>query len=268
MTPKSRTLEALANERNVTADSLLAKIRFILKQNKPKKRYLSLIDGTSDVEFEVDCKSIGIIKNKYGSFYEYYFQINDNWIDYSVLIMTENYDENHMPIFKQQDYLLTKFNSQCESQTLFGDKTCDCAEQLALSLQLIAQRGEGMVIHVTRQEGRGKGLESKLDQLAICELLDVDTVTGSLIRAELVEKLDTTKMGIQEAIDSRDFLGCVALLKYFGAPNHICLIMQTTTPSKSLPLTINGYSCEIYKIQTEPTSSNRTHIEAKRKYFG
>src|SRR5215470_3347709 len=56
---------------------------------------------------------------------------------------------------------LVRVHSQCVTGEVFGSLRCDCAGQLNLAMQAIAQEGRGLVIYED-QEGRGIGLMAKL----------------------------------------------------------------------------------------------------------
>lgn len=267
MKKKLSTLSILASKLKLTDKQLIQKLQFLFPENRPKAKTFQLIKGGNETPFKVCCTGIGNIKNKHGDFIQYSFEVNDEWTDYSVLVMADSFDEKRLPIFNKSDYFLTRFDSHCETQMLFGDLTCDCMGQLEMAIKKIAQRGEGAVIHIKRHEGRGKGIASKLDQLAICaNIPSIDTVEASKLRAELLEGIDTTaQQNDTEIIDTRDFFGCVAILKFFDVPTKIKLMLQTNNPNKTLALIDNGYECIVDNVHTEPHEHNRHHLEAKRK---
>lgn len=59
------------------------------------------------------------------------------------------------------DKVLARIHSECFTGDVLGSLRCDCGEQLARALALIASEGMGVVVYL-RQEGRGIGLEQKL----------------------------------------------------------------------------------------------------------
>lgn len=258
------TLIRVAQQLNITEEELLQKLHFIFPSSRPEEQNFQLNTNEGLREYKVACKGIGNIINPLGNFMEYAFHVNDSWTEYSVLVKAETFNELRMPEFRMREYFLTRFDSHCETQMLFGDKTCDCMEQLNIAMKMIADHGEGAIIHIKNHEGRGKGIVSKLDQLSICEALGINTVEASLLRAELIEGIDTRKLTATEAIDTRDFFGCVAILKYFQVPPNIKLILQTNNPFKKKALDDNGYLCEYLHIHTEPNEENRKHLEAKK----
>lgn len=259
-------LSLLARKLDLTEEQFAQKLDFLFQGGRPEEKHFELIKKGNIIPYSVRCTGIGNIKNKHGDFIQYSFEVNDDWKEYSVLVKADSFDDKRLPIFTKADYFLTRFDSHCETQMLFGDLTCDCMGQLEMAIEKIAQRGEGAVIHIKRHEGRGKGIASKLDQLAICNRFPaIDTVEASKLRAELIEGIDTTsKQTDTSIIDTRDFLGCVAILKFFNVPTKIKLMLQTNNPNKTLALIDNGYECILDNIHTEPHEHNRHHLEAKR----
>lgn len=62
--------------------------------------------------------------------------------------------------------VLTRVHSECILGEAFGSSMCDCGEQIRLSMEEIEAQTEGLIVYL-RQEGRGIGLRSKLDCLAL-----------------------------------------------------------------------------------------------------
>ncbi len=75
-----------------------------------------------------------------------------------------------------------RIHSSCITGDLFGSLKCDCGDQLREGLQLIAQRGGGVLLYLD-QEGRGTGLAAKMRAYALqhdgYDTIDADAEIGS-----------------------------------------------------------------------------------------
>jgi 3,4-dihydroxy 2-butanone 4-phosphate synthase/GTP cyclohydrolase II len=73
--------------------------------------------------------------------------------------------EEHIAITKgniiNKSNVLTRVHSSCLTGDAFGSLRCDCGVQLATTLSMIEEEGQGLVIYM-QQEGRGIGLLNKL----------------------------------------------------------------------------------------------------------
>ncbi|WP_279482177.1 GTP cyclohydrolase II RibA [Aureimonas sp. SK2] len=74
-----------------------------------------------------------------------------------------------------------RIHSSCITGDLFGSLKCDCGDQLREGLQLIAQRGGGVLLYLD-QEGRGTGLAAKMRAYALqhegFDTIDADAQIG------------------------------------------------------------------------------------------
>ena len=73
-----------------------------------------------------------------------------------------------------EDVVPVRVQSSCLFSEAFGAVDCDCAAQLAHSLEIAAQEG-GLVVY-SYEEGRGAGLRRKLDAIALQARERIDTV--------------------------------------------------------------------------------------------
>lgn len=146
--------------------------------------------------------------------------------------------------------VLVRIHSECLTGDVFGSERCDCGRQLARSLELINERGAGILLYL-RQEGRGIGLVNKLKAYELQEQ-GFDTVDANI------------QLGF--APELRDFGVGAAILRELG----VCRIhLMTNNPLKIEALRQHGIEVlSRVAVETSPTRSNAGYLKTKAERMG
>ena len=144
-----------------------------------------------------------------------------------------------------------RVHDACFTSEVLGSLKCDCADQLALSLDYIAGPGApGLVIYL-QQEGRGIGLANKIAAYALQEG-GLDTVDAN--RA----------LGLPD--DAREYSSVAAILADLGIAS---VRLMTNNPRKFIGLA--GYGLEIVErvpIEFPPNPCNARYLRTKKEKLG
>lgn len=141
--------------------------------------------------------------------------------------------------------MLVRVHSECLTGETFGSLRCDCGEQLARSLKLIADEGRGVLLYM-RQEGRGIGLA---DKLRAYNLQDegMDTVDANL--------------ALGHQADARHYDSAALMLQQLGI-RRVALL--TNNPAKIEELQRLGIEVvERIPLVGEVTPENERYMLAK-----
>ncbi len=146
--------------------------------------------------------------------------------------------------------ILVRVHSECFTGDVLGSKRCDCGEQLATALRLIATEGTGVLLYI-RQEGRGIGLINKLKAYQLQD-----------------QGLDT--------VQANEKLGFPADLRHYGVGAQILadlgikkIKLLTNNPKKIVGL--EGYGLSVVErvpLQIKPGPHNKKYLETKKKKLG
>jgi 3,4-dihydroxy 2-butanone 4-phosphate synthase / GTP cyclohydrolase II len=249
-------LQEIASRTNRTIEEVQHLIDKAKQSMIPLGKQVSVTENGLTRFFIVTRQGVGLIKTDFGRFHQFDFGIDDAWIKYSVLFFG-TLDDNLMPIFAHQELLLMRIDSGCETGQLFGDRTCECREQLALAMKTVAEHGEGLIVNIPRQDGRGLGLLFKLATLRLQDELKLNTVEAA------------NAVAPNGVIDIRTYGGVIGILKYIGVSPATKINLATNNPHKAGVFAANGYAVADYTpIVIPPTDLTREHLEAKQEHLG
>jgi 3,4-dihydroxy 2-butanone 4-phosphate synthase/GTP cyclohydrolase II len=245
-----------ARRNGVSVEQVLATISAARATYKtPRRRRILCAEQGTRRTLIVVRRGVGLLNTDYGPFYQFDFAINDEWEKYSVLVMAK-LDNEAMPIFRRSSLLL-RIDSGCQTGQVFGDRTCDCREQLHKAMEAIQGLGEGIIIHIPGQDGRGLGLPLKLATLTLQDQLHLSTVDSASVLVE------------DGVIDRRTYTGAISILKFFRLAPQVPINLLTNNPSKIAPFTENGYTItKFVPLIIQPTEHTLRHLRAKQEHLG
>ncbi len=146
--------------------------------------------------------------------------------------------------------VLVRLHSECVTGDIFGSERCDCGEQLARSMEMIAAEGRGVLLYL-RQEGRGIGFVNKLRAYALQDQ-GFDTVEAN------------HRLGFPA--DLRDYRIAVDMLHDLGVARVTVL---TNNPDKLSGLTRHGIDVvERIPLIVNPGVDNLSYMRTKQHRLG
>lgn len=212
-----------------------------------KKYDITMISVADIKEFRkvydnlVECASIAKMPTKYGKFTAHCYINKLSGEHHVALVMGDISDGEDV---------LCRVHSECLTGDVFGSMRCDCGQQLDRAMQMIAEKGRGVLLYM-RQEGRGIGLVNKLKAY------------------ELQEKgMDTLEANIALGFpgDMREYYIGAQILRELGIKS---LNLMTNNPDKVYQL--EDYGIEIKKrvpIEIEANPFDKFYLQTKKIRMG
>jgi len=183
-------------------------------------------------------------------------QLPTTWGTFTVQGFIDNTTQHeHLAIYIGDLNAVTpwvRVHSECLTGEVLGSLKCDCKPQLDQALQKIQERGQGMVIYLRGQEGRGIGLVRKLEAYALQEEQGLDTVAAN------------EALGLP--VDSRDYGVAAAILNFYHL-DQVALI--TNNPEKQKALEAFGIKVvERVPSITPGQKESANYLNTKRDRMG
>jgi GTP cyclohydrolase II len=253
-------LEDIARKHGRSVLDLEAAVERAKRAMTPRAESFSVVERGRRLTLEITRLGVGRLKTAFGHFEHFDFRVlpreTDPWEKYSVIVLS-SLSDNFLPNIFPSGPILVRVDSGCETGQLFGDKTCECREQLDAALRAVATNGSGVVISIPRQDGRGMGLPFKLATLTLQLELGVDTVEASSLLEPIASR------------DTRTYAGAVGILRYLGAQNSTPIRLLTNNPKKLEVFEENGFvDLQRVPLVVPSTPDTEHHLAAKQKQLG
>ncbi|MHC5211021.1 MAG: bifunctional 3,4-dihydroxy-2-butanone-4-phosphate synthase/GTP cyclohydrolase II [Planctomycetota bacterium] len=148
--------------------------------------------------------------------------------------------------------VLVRVHSECLTGDVLGSLRCDCGNQLEIALAQVAEAGEGVVLYMRSQEGRGIGLANKMKAYHLQQTQGLDTVDAN------------KALGLP--VDIRDYGVGAQIMRDLGIRK---MRLLTNNPSKYHAM--RGYGLEISErvpLQAPPGRHNEDYLRTKRDRMG
>ena len=148
------------------------------------------------------------------------------------------------------DPVLVRMHSECLTGDVFGSLRCDCGPQLDAALEMIRERGWGVLLYL-RQEGRGIGLHAKIQAYHLQDK-GADTLDANLM------------LGLPA--DARNYRIAADMLTSIGVTN-VSLI--TNNPDKVKQLSNLGVEIiDSLTLVVGVGENNKKYLETKAQRMG
>jgi 3,4-dihydroxy 2-butanone 4-phosphate synthase/GTP cyclohydrolase II len=163
-------------------------------------------------------------------------------------------DETHLALkkgdWKEDEPVLVRVHSSCQTGDILGSLRCDCGPQLHAAMKRIEEEGKGLLLYI-QQEGRGIGLLNKLKAYKLQEQ-GYDTVEANI------------KLGFKA--DQRDYGIGAQILRDLNISK---MRLMTNNPKKRIGLV--GYGLEIVEnieLEISANEHNEFYLLTKRDKMG
>lgn len=156
----------------------------------------------------------------------------------------------HLVVYKNlRANPLVRIHSECLTGDVFASRKCDCGDELAMAMKMIADSANGGMLIYLRQEGRGIGLFNKINAYNLQDD-GLDTVEAN------------EKLGFESDMRDYDIVG--EIFKHFDMKN---ITLLTNNPKKIHAL--ESYAnITRQSILATPNECNKHYLEVKKQKMG
>lgn len=249
------TEESVALKRGLKTGEVKGAVDSVLRSMKPVERDIAVTEKGRRRVLKVKRTAVGVLVTGMGRFYQLEFEVSDRWKRYSVIFFGD-IGGDFMPDVRRRSSHLVRLDSGCETGQITGDVTCDCSEQLLMSMRMVAENGEGFIIRMPLQEGKGTGVGRKLAAHLLEDRLGISNVEAAML------------LSGGRSIDTRTYYGAIAVLKFLGVSSPSTIRIMTNNPKKLLGFEENGYRVARVPLRIAPNRFTRIHLKAKQDYLG
>ncbi len=156
--------------------------------------------------------------------------------------------------------VLVRIDSGCDIGQIFDDRGCDCREQLHTALSEIQEIGNGVVIHIPSQDGRGFGAATKMETEGLKRGIEVATNKGDL---RTYDTITAARMLLGDEFDIRTYSGAGKILGMLGVES---VLLQTDNRLKAEGVAAGGIKVTRKQTNTTAARGATHHIEAKHNH--
>ncbi len=180
-------------------------------------------------------------------------QLPTRFGDFKLHIFRDVQGHEHMAVATDnvRDDAIVRLHSECATGDILASLRCDCRNQLEQALQRIAVEGNGLLIYLRGQEGRGLGLANKIRAYALQEK-GMDTVDAN------------RHLGFPD--DARDYAAALHILRYFGLAR---IRLLTNNQQKMDAFAASGITIAArVPLWTAENPHNADYLATKRERLG
>ncbi|HEY0906961.1 MAG TPA: GTP cyclohydrolase II [Methylophilus sp.] len=203
---------------------------------------LALINPPSAAHAFVQPRARAVLPTEFGEYALHAFIDTRTQIEHMALVLGQVSGERGV---------LTRVHSECLTGDVFGSRRCDCGEQFKRAQQLIAQQGQGVILYLRGQEGRGIGLINKVRAYHLQDS-GLDTVEANLA------------LGLP--VDDRQYDIASGMLHHLQVAS---IRLLSNNPDKSAALVAHGTQVDaMLALEVAWHAQNTRYLSTKQQRMG